>query len=295
MGLMDEKAKLINDTYINVWKLIKLLSDTNSYAEIGAYFGHINAQTSSLKLYHLNSFYQISEVYLLHGFYQVIKDIIEELIYDMNDPNKEKSEILENIQFKGEKYYWKRSDLTQFQELKDILTSTQIVRVSSIDAKSDVINSEPIEKYLSYWNKNILPEIKKANKISLFDLISLISNKYLKGIKYIGDFIYCYMYISDGFLNNEQEENILSIVESLHNPMNVDKDNPSVHSILKKLSISNDFATKDYELLHVTIFDTNVLSNLFYLKIEIFNILSLLLYSKLWIFKKINYCKKMRN
>ncbi|GEM_PF-1251898 len=263
MGLLDEKAKHINDTYIGVWKLIQLLSHTNSYAEIGAYLGHINAHTGTLKLYHLNAFYQINEVYLLHGMYAVMQDIIEELIYEINDLNKDKEGILDDVKLKGEKYYWKRSDLTQFQELKDILTPTQIVEVSSIGGRSNVIDSKPTEMYLSYWNNNILPEIKRAKQISLFDLILLISNYYLKSTKIIGDFIFSYIYVKDGFLRKEQEENILRIIESLHNPMNIDKDNPSVHSILKKISVSNDFSASDYELLHITIFDTKILSDLF--------------------------------
>ncbi|MHA3098957.1 hypothetical protein [Acinetobacter brisouii] len=182
MGLLDEKAKLINETYIGVWKLIELLSNTNSYTEIGSYLGHINAQTSALKLYHLNSFYQITEVNPLYGMYVVIKDIIEKLIYDINDPSKEKEKIIEDIQLKAEKYYWKKADLAKFKELKDILFPTQKVEVLSIEQSafspflSEVLK-ENKEKYSSFIY--LIEDFCHTFDILIYELSSfLLLNKF---------------------------------------------------------------------------------------------------------------------
>jgi hypothetical protein len=144
MGLLDSREQFIKENYIGVWELINFLSRNNEYKEIGGYLGYIGAQTSALKLYHLNSFYQITEVNLLYGVYPVIKDVIEKLIYELSDPNNEKKEILEDIQFRGEKYYWKKSDLSKFPELNEIIIQIQKIEISNLDDMSP--NAEPSKK-----------------------------------------------------------------------------------------------------------------------------------------------------
>lgn len=131
MGLLDEKEKLIRDNFLEVWKLIELLAGTNKYSHIGVYLGSIEAHTRKLPLYRVNEFFQIGRIAPANNIYSDIEEIIECLILDTNGTKEETQATLDKVCLKSVDYYWKKSDLLKFQELKDILVSTEKIESSS--------------------------------------------------------------------------------------------------------------------------------------------------------------------
>lgn len=188
MGLLDEKEKLIRDNYVEVWKLIELLAGTNKYSHIGVYLGSIEAHTRKLPLYRVNEFYQVGHVAPPNNTYSDIEEIINCLIYDTNGTKEETQATLDKVCLKSVDYYWKKSDLLKFKEFKDILTPTQILEVSSIEAPISSTNSK-----------------KELNKNNLYisDILNEKKEKYSSFVYLIEDFCHTFdilIYELSGFL-----------------------------------------------------------------------------------------------
>lgn len=147
MGLLDEKEKLIRDNYVEVWKLIELLAGTNKYSHIGVYLGSIEAHTRKLPLYRVNEFYQVGHVAPPNNTYSDIEEIINCLIYDTNGTNEETQATLDKVCLKSVDYYWKKSDLLKFKELKDILVPTEKIESSSYK-NEDFPETIPFEDFI---------------------------------------------------------------------------------------------------------------------------------------------------
>ncbi|ENU24158.1 hypothetical protein F993_01474 [Acinetobacter proteolyticus] len=177
MGLLDEKEKLIRDNYVEVWKLIELLSNTDKYSHIGVYLRSIEAHTRKLPLYRVNEFYQIGRIAPPNNIYSDIEEIIDCLICDTNGVEEETQATLDKVCLKSANYYWKNSDLLKFKELKDILTPTQIVEVSSVEAHVSSTKS-----------KN---ELNK-NNLYISDILNEKKEKYSSFIYLIEDFCHTF-------------------------------------------------------------------------------------------------------
>lgn len=147
MGLLDEKEKLIRDNYLEVWKLIELLSNTDKYCNIGVYLGSIEAHTRKLPLYRVNEFYQIGRVAPPNNTYSDIEEIIDCLICDTNGVEEETQATLDKVCLKSVDYYWKKSDLLKFKELKDILVPTEKIESSSYK-NEDFPETIPFEDFI---------------------------------------------------------------------------------------------------------------------------------------------------
>jgi hypothetical protein len=177
MGLLDEKEKLIRDNYVEVWKLIELLSNTDKYSHIGVYLRSIEAHTRKLPLYRVNEFYQIGRIAPPNNIYSDIEEIIDCLICDTNGVEEETQATLDKVCLKSANYYWKKSDLLKFKELKDILTPTQIVEVSSIE---DPVSKTKLKKELN------------KNNLYISDILNEKKEKYSSFIYLIEDFCHTF-------------------------------------------------------------------------------------------------------
>lgn len=177
MGLLDEKEKIIRDNYVEVWKLIELLSNTDKYSHIGVYLRSIEAHTRKLPLYRVNEFYQIGRIAPPNNIYSDVEEIIDCLICNTNGVEEENQATLDKVCLKSANYYWKKSDLLKFKELKEILTPTQIVKVSTIEAP---VSNTKSEKELS------------KNNLYISDILNEKKEKYSSFIYLIEDFCHTF-------------------------------------------------------------------------------------------------------
>lgn len=116
---------------------------------------------------------------------------------------------------------------------------------------------------ISRWNSDILPLLLQQQQISLFDIVKIASTEYIRGTRYIGDFLDFFIYQPDNYLSDRQNLLILNLIETLQNPQNFKEEEDSSVRYFDSFNINKHLSDQDYVALHEVYWLKEDLNNLF--------------------------------
>lgn len=102
----------------------------------------------------------------------------------------------------------------------------------------------------SKWNTKLLPLLMEQDEVSLYDIVKLISTEYISAIKYLADFLDCFIYQPDNSLTQEQNNLVLRFIETLINPYNFKEDSSKSIKAFHRFNIKENLSPENYTALH---------------------------------------------